>query len=81
MVEKMVNVYRHAKCRTYSYRVTPYILVFPHICHITRIRCLGSLYPGMVITCDESFVSFQQFSDIGNIDSIGNLINIYSSKC
>lgn len=78
---KMVKVYRHVKCRNYNYRVTPYNWVCPNISHNTCIRCLGSLYPGMIITCDESFVSFQQFSGTGNNDSIGNLIKHDSSKC
>ena len=46
---KMVKVYRHVKCRNYNYRVTPYNWVCPNISHNTCIRCLGSLYPGMIM--------------------------------
>ena len=81
MEEKIGNVYRQVKYRIYHYRVTPYMIVCPNISHNTYVKCLGSLYPGMIIKCDESFVSFQQFSGSGNIDSIGNLIKNDSSKC
>ena len=40
----MVKVYRHVKCRIYSYRVTPYMIVCPNICHNTYVKCLGSSY-------------------------------------